>query len=443
MSNLNVDDKMPHPVFPPAVGDLWRIVEAAAVDGLAPSGSIYPYFIVSPAYSRTSAGVRALHLLCHWLNRSGYPAYIWSGGVQNRSFTNPDLLTPQVTQEVIEHYQKVERTPIVLYPEVVPGNPLGAECVVRFLGNYPGLLGGDSEFPASELVFGYTDALCASVPDATGRLFIPVVDTRMYCPGDGCVVRRGACFYAAKYRLAGFEPFGLPYEAREIFRNPEEAQTPSEIVEIFRSSEVFYAFEDTALILEALLCGCPVLIMRSQFFQQPLGLSFLGSHGICFDEADLPQAKASLPDFRAAFDSKVRLFADDLRGFVEKSQVAAARFYPAFYSFPPPYLRLARSVVEIDGRPIPCWVKIPFIGRAGSSFLKAALHVILLYGLVRGFECIKSWFVMTRIAVLVEVPYNKCARAFIEIADYQHLRREVSWGLLRRFKLKWISRVEG
>ncbi len=35
-----------------------------------------PYYIYAPDYRQSSAGIRALHYLCHFLNECGHEAYI-------------------------------------------------------------------------------------------------------------------------------------------------------------------------------------------------------------------------------------------------------------------------------------------------------------------------------------------------------------------------------
>jgi hypothetical protein len=55
-----------------------------------------PYLIVSHDYTRFSAGVRALHLLCHHLNENGLSAYVTS------HVTGPGLSTPVASQETVD-----------------------------------------------------------------------------------------------------------------------------------------------------------------------------------------------------------------------------------------------------------------------------------------------------------------------------------------------------
>ena len=83
-----------------------------------------PYYIDAPAYRRTSAGIRVMHLLCHALNSIGEEAYVYP------TETNPTLNTPLVTPEISARHKAAGREPIVIYPEVVPGNPRRAASVV-------------------------------------------------------------------------------------------------------------------------------------------------------------------------------------------------------------------------------------------------------------------------------------------------------------------------
>jgi hypothetical protein len=94
-----------------------------------------PYYIDAPAYRRTSAGIRVMHLLCHALNSIGEEAYVYP------TETNPTLNTPLVTPEISARHKAAGREPIVVYPEVVPGNPRKAASVVRYVLNRAGLLG--------------------------------------------------------------------------------------------------------------------------------------------------------------------------------------------------------------------------------------------------------------------------------------------------------------
>src|SRR5690349_1455840 len=143
-----------------------------------------PYYIVTPSYEYRSSGVRSLHLLCHALNQAGQIAYL--KGIGDPFFVNHNLNTPMAgISEVID--------PIVVYPDIIKGNPLMAKYVVRYLMAERGKYGGDTEFPETDQIWGGLPSLADIV------LRIPVSDTSIFYPPYYSSERRGDCFYSMKY----------------------------------------------------------------------------------------------------------------------------------------------------------------------------------------------------------------------------------------------------
>ena len=225
----------------------------------------HPYYIVAPQFVRTSAGVKALHLLCHSLNRVGQEAFLVIHPAWSRSdATHPDLLTPQLDAAAVTRHKALGVSPIVVYPETIFGNLLGARTVVRYVLNFPGLLGGDNTYPATDIIFGYSQTLAAAAGVPGQVLFIPASDATIFTPPGftfpGPGERRGSCFWAAKYqKVHKAELLPVTADSLEITRERPDSPQPHEIAEIFRRSEIFYAYENTALALEAALCLCPTV----------------------------------------------------------------------------------------------------------------------------------------------------------------------------------------
>ena len=107
------------------------------------------FLIAAPSYTHMSAGIRALYRLCHHLNVAGYSASVtpFPGG---RIDNLPNWITPL--------HEGSAGDSIVVYPEIVSGNPLNAGKVVRWALNNPGLLGGDSFYADDEMVFVFNPA---------------------------------------------------------------------------------------------------------------------------------------------------------------------------------------------------------------------------------------------------------------------------------------------
>lgn len=281
-------------------------------DRLFPEAGRKPYYIVVPRYVRTSAGIRALHLICHWLNMLGQSAYVLIHPSWDGLQVHPDLQTPVLDQSIIDFHFRNGLTPIMVYPEIFSGNPFKAPLVVRWLGNYPGLLGGDTTYDPSELCFSFSKALAAHTRNPDNVLTVPVIDTGNFRPTP-IVPRMGSCFYAGKFQdVHGGKVFGLPPGCVEITRDRPDQLTPPEIAELFRRSEFFYAFEDTALITEAALCGCPVIMMPNPHFKKPLGLDEMGWDGYAWgtDPSEIERAKRTVAN---AYDNYMRVFPEFFR----------------------------------------------------------------------------------------------------------------------------------
>ncbi len=105
------------------------------------------FLIASPPYNRIFAGVQVLHDLCHELNVLGYNAaiiFFHSGDGLEKPYqwalsNRPDLYVEghQRHQLPMENPQKVIadflQNGIMIYPEIIKGNPIGAKRVVRYL----------------------------------------------------------------------------------------------------------------------------------------------------------------------------------------------------------------------------------------------------------------------------------------------------------------------
>ena len=213
---------------------------------------VRPYVILAPSWTHKSSGVKVLHLLCHALNASGQKAYLVP---MTQDFTtNPALNTPPFgTVATGWESLKAEFDPVVVYPDIVTGNPLAAEKVVRYLLAPAGKYGGDKTFPATDKVYGYTRDI------AEPTLFLPPYDTDVFYPPEGNLLdpspapRGGAVFYAHKYdTIAKYSLLPVTDGATRL------TGTPEQIAEALRRAEVCYIYERTEVDIQARLCGCRV-----------------------------------------------------------------------------------------------------------------------------------------------------------------------------------------
>lgn len=288
-----------------------------------------PYYIVAPPYVRTSAGVRVLHLLCHSLNRMGqtayvllYPALPW----QKRQVA-PDLLTPVVTPGIVRSHFERGMAPILVYPEICSGNPFGGPCVVRYVLNFPGLLGGDKDYASDELVYSYSKVLAQHTQSPDNVLFLPATDTRLFRMADNQPERRGSCFYAHKYKNSyGGHLFDVTSNSFEITANDKNSLGAPEIAALFQRSEVFYAYENTALATEAVLCGCPTVFLPNPYLQDIIAIRELGPEGYAWgtDPAAVARARETVAQGAQNYLKTFDAFWRDLENFIRVTQEHAA-----------------------------------------------------------------------------------------------------------------------
>lgn len=262
-------------------------------------GSSRPYLIVSPSYTHKSSGVRTLHLLCHALNESGQKAYI----VQDKDggfALNPHLNTPVLTPQHWNYFQETQEF-IAVYPDIIRGNNLNAKHVIRYLLAPRGAYGGDSIFPESDQIWGALPSIAENV------LRIPVSDPKIFYPSQ--FVRQGSCFYSHKYEMHDNQ---LLEATRDSVRLEGSLEN---IADILRRSTVCYVYEVSSILTEAALCGCPVELIRTPYFDEIDPACMMGDVK-WFGGAIVKECV----DYGTEYDRFIENLPTELVNFIKKSQ---------------------------------------------------------------------------------------------------------------------------
>jgi hypothetical protein len=93
-----------------------------------------------------------------------------------------------------------------------------------------------------------------------------------------------------------------------------------DVIRLLQRSEVFYAYEDTTLIYEAALCGCPAVLLPTEHFTRSVALDEFARYGVAWGVEEMDYAKATVGAAREAYVLSVEKFWDDLGRFVELTQ---------------------------------------------------------------------------------------------------------------------------
>ena len=291
------------------------------------------YIVNAPSFDPDSGGTIFMHELVHALNSLGEEAYLWpmapiyKQGFRKRLtsalfppeyITDPKLNTPLARKEDLR-----APTAVVVYPEIVQGNPLGIANVVRWLLYKP----GDQHpytFTENEMffrVFGKAD-----LPELTGgapELFLYKVN-RCYL-NENRSDRKGVC-----------------YAVRKGHRKPRIAQTEdpdaicidglshAQINDVFNRCKTFYSYDEATMYSQfAVICGCESVVIpgehanRADWGRE----NELGKFGIAYglEQSELDHARATRDQLIELLRAKEETGLETVRKFVDLTR---KRFRP-------------------------------------------------------------------------------------------------------------------
>jgi hypothetical protein len=233
------------------------------------------FYVACPSYAASSSGIRCLYLLCHHLNRLGCRAYVTGSGAP------AGLLAPRITEPLIAANRRLGLEDIVVYPEVIAGNPLKGRNVVRYLLNKPGRfnsVGADSTgavvhynrgigmegYDPADFFIHFSEEFRPDGVDSH-HLALPVIDPNVYREQRPQPPRDGFILYAHRQRpdLAALPSWVSP----QTIASMERPRTPAEMADLYRNHVALVIWERTAALGEAIQCGCPVVLVPGPTFQ--------------------------------------------------------------------------------------------------------------------------------------------------------------------------------
>jgi len=307
-----------------------------------------PYYIYTPRWIESSAGIKALHYLCHSLNRSGQIAYLVLSEpmFNNLPRVSPNLLTPILTQEIADSHFHEKLTPVVIYSETIPGNPIGASFAVRYLMNFVGALSGPEIFDEQDFLLSFSRMIAEDTKSKIGVdvdqvLFLPPIDPREFISNPN--KKDFQIVYAGKYRSFIGSPRKVgSLRSIEIFRDGPRMQNREMVKKLLSDASVVFAFENSSIATEAILSGTPVCFIKTKLTEKIIAKYELGNFGIALGEEpdSIEEARITIPRAIESYFGSIQTFQLQLEKFIETTQrIAGETGYavpvqvPSFDSF--------------------------------------------------------------------------------------------------------------
>jgi hypothetical protein len=263
--------------------------------------------VQAPSFDETSGGAIVLHYLVDRLRSLGFDAYVYPilgldeypewpdfspvkrivTFIKNtkrrlvliKKFKQSPLMdTPLASKEIL-------RDAVIVYPEIISGNPLNSKYVVRWLLHKPGFFYKHVVFGSDELTFFFQHDFrdgCEWV-DPENMLNINWVRDDIYF-NQGLTKRTGACRLIRKGNFSGLEE-GYDDEAIIL-----DGMSHLEMAQIFNRTKFLFCHDPyTMYCYYAVLCGCvPIIVPFDGLSKEDWRSTALFKHGIAYgmDEAE-------------------------------------------------------------------------------------------------------------------------------------------------------------
>lgn len=279
-----------------------------------------PIIIVTPPYLENSNGIKSLHKICHTINQVGGDARlvflyngIKCGGVEQ---TNPKLNTPCLSEDD----RNMMQTEIVVYPEIISGNPACASKIVRYLGNKDGLLTGNkmnakpSNFLLSHSKVIEPKAHCVLFNAEFNPVFNDIgTEDAKHRHLDATYIGKGSmhgnCYVMTQTLLI-----------ERLWPRGHE-----QLAYLLKNTRYFYTWDSwTATNIESILCGSMPIFMRyDPWTEEELDGSELGKIprlGVHHSQSDLNKFNdermkliGRIAELNATWNERVRGFVDQVQ----------------------------------------------------------------------------------------------------------------------------------
>ena len=254
-----------------------------------------PYNIYCPKFKINSGGIRVMWGLYGWLLAKGQVVYV---------------------------NEKIDNS-IVIYPEIVHGNPLNGKKVIRYILAQPGTMGfgtpetnsfkpGPVDFNANDELYVFSKVYDKWNSNDNHILFLPIINLHIFKNQEK--KRTKKAFYVGK----GVNLNKHPKETEELFRG-NDTKDQQGLANYLNECEVLYVYDNLSAIMEcARLCGCPIKYYGN-LTKEKLSLYEPGMNGITYRDEDRVNLDAK--EFTNHYKNMIRVFESRLDTFIDHTQI--------------------------------------------------------------------------------------------------------------------------
>jgi hypothetical protein len=247
--------------------------------------------VYAPEYVHWSAGIKILYKLHDAIKETGREVYLLNHG---RSPLKQKWKTSRLVSKL--NRERETRIFVAIYTESIIGNPLKARNRIRWILNYPGLLGGEAEFE-QEYILAYSHNIAKKMMRPGGEmpdsLFIAALSaneiTNLTPISEKLSRKPYELLYAQKYRALGGVPLPSSNTTIEITRFDRKAQSRQETLDLVRGARAIHVYENSTIITEAQLCEVPVFCHRNEYFDELIAENELGVEGTSWEIGESPK----------------------------------------------------------------------------------------------------------------------------------------------------------
>lgn len=236
-------------------------------------------------FDNTSGGIAAMHKLCSDINFLGRTAYITSRNTNNK------LNAPFIGSREINVDEWV-----VIYPEIVVGNPYNFQHVVRWVLNTPGVCGGGNaqafydHVKPTDVIFKYSEFFDYKTKQVDGQLRCTFIDYEIFY-NKNMTRDIEACYFIKK---GGCKQTVHPANAINFATYQHNWEMAADFL---NRTKYMYCYDNECFwVTLAALCGCiPVVIPNNGLDSATWKQHFpFNKRGVAFGMDEIEQAQSEL-----------------------------------------------------------------------------------------------------------------------------------------------------